>query len=105
MDTTKLKGFWQKVKDFFKNMTMKVRVLLAVAVVLVVAVIAALLLWSSNEPYEMLFTDLSATESSEIIGYLEESGYNNYRLEGDTIYVRAEQRDLITARLAMVGYP
>ena len=68
MDTTKLKGFWQKVKDFFKNMTMKVRVLLAVAVVLVVAVIAALLLWSSNEPYEMLFTDLSATESSEIIG-------------------------------------
>ena len=72
MDTTKLKGFWQKVKDFFKNMTMKVRVLLAVAVVLVVAVIAALLLWSSNEPYEMLFTDLSATESSEIIGYLEE---------------------------------
>ena len=66
MDTTKLKGFWQKVKDFFKNMTMKVRVLLAVAVVLVVAVIAALLLWSSNEPYEMLFTDFSATESSEI---------------------------------------
>ena len=44
-----MKEFWQKVKDFFKNMSMKVRVLLGVTVVLVIAAIAALAMWSSGD--------------------------------------------------------
>lgn len=100
-----MKEFWQKVKDFFKNMSMKVRVLLGVAVVLVIAAIAALAMWSSSQPYEMLFTNLSSTEASAIMSKLDEDGFKDYRLEGDTIYVRADQRDIMTARLVQAGYP
>ena len=100
-----MKEFWQKVKDFFKNMSMKVRVLLGVAVVLVIAAIAALAMWSSSQPYEMLFTNLSSTEAASIMSKLDEDGFKDYRLEGDTIYVRADQRDIMTARLVQAGYP
>ena len=100
-----MKEFWQKVKDFFKNMSMKVRVLLGVAVVLLIAAIAALAMWSSSQPYEMLFTNLSSTEASAIMSKLDEDGFKDYRLEGDTIYVRADQRDIMTARLVQAGYP
>ena len=105
LDTTKVKEFWQKVKDFFKNMSMKVRVLLGVTVVLVIAAIAALAMWSSGQPYETLFTNLSSTEASAIMSKLDEDGFRDYRLEGDTIYVRADQRDIATARLVQAGYP
>ena len=100
-----MKEFWQKVKDFFKNMSMKVRVLLGVTVVLVIAAIAALAMWSSGQPYETLFTNLSSTEASAIMSKLDEDGFRDYRLEGDTIYVRADQRDIATARLVQAGYP
>ena len=39
---TKLKEFGDKTKDFFKNMSMKVRIILCVILVAVIAVIAAL---------------------------------------------------------------
>ena len=77
-----MKEFWQKVKDFFKNMSMKVRVLLGVTVVLVIAAIAALAMWSSGQPYETLFTNLSSTEASAIMSKLDEDGFRDYRLEG-----------------------
>ena len=53
----------------------------------------------------MLFTNLSSTEASAIMSKLDEDGFKDYRLEGDTIYVRADQRDIMTARLVQAGYP
>ena len=51
MDTTKLKGLWEKVKDFFKNMSTKVRIILGVALAVLVVAIAAFALWAGNRPY------------------------------------------------------
>ena len=41
MDTSKLKSLWEKIKDFFKNMSKKLRIILAAALaVILIAVIA-----------------------------------------------------------------
>ena len=106
MDTTKLKGLWEKIKDFFKNMSTKVRIILGVTLAVIVVAIVALVLWAGNRPYEVLFYDLSATEASEVLSYLQENGFADYRLVGgDTIEVRADQRDVMLTRLAQAGYP
>ena len=106
MDTTKLKGLWEKVKDFFKNMSTKVRIILGVALAVLVVAIAAFALWAGNRPYEALYHDLNATEASEVLSYLQENGFTDYRLvNGDTIEVRADQRNIMLTRLAQAGYP
>lgn len=106
MDTTKLKGLWEKIKDFFKNMSTKVRIILGVTLAVIVVAIVALVLWAGNRPYAVLFYDLNATEASEVLSYLQENGFADYRLVGgDTIEVRADQRDVMLTRLAQAGYP
>lgn len=102
---TKLKGAWEKVKNFFKNMSTKVRIILGAALAAVIILAAALILWSSNQPYTTLFTGLNATEISSILSYFQENGITDYRLENDSIMVREDQQSVLTARLAMAGYP
>ena len=76
---TKLKGVWEKIKDFFKNMSTRVRIILAAAVVLIIAAAAAVALWSNNRPYETLFTDLTTDEASAVLSYLDENGLKDYQ--------------------------
>ena len=102
---TKLKEFGDKTKDFFKNMSMKVRIILCVILVAVIAVIAALYIKSTNRPYTTIFHDLSNEEKTSIISALEDNGTTDYRIEGDSIQVRSEQSDLILSRMLMLGYP
>jgi len=102
---TKLKGAWEKVKDFFKNMSTKVRIILAAALAAVIILAVALIVWSGNQPYTTLFTGLNATEISSILGYFQDNGITDYRLEGDSILVREDQESILTAQLAMAGYP
>ena len=46
MDTSKLKGLWEKIKDFFKNMSKKLRIILAaaLAVILIAIIVLAVVL-------------------------------------------------------------
>lgn len=104
MNTT-LQGLWEKVKDFFKNMSMKVRILLCVILVAVIALIAAVYIKNTNQPYTTLFSGLSDTEKSSIIAALEENGAADYRVEGDSILVRADQESVLMSRMLMLGYP
>ena len=106
MDMTKVKELWEKVKGFFKNMSMKVRIILCAAVTVLLVAIIALAVWSSSrDTYTTLFTNLSSTEASAIMSYLQENNFTDYRLEGDTIFVRAGQEDILMAQLVPAGYP
>ena len=102
---TKLKGLWDKVKEFFKKMSMKVRILLGVAVIVIIAAIVAVVYMANNQPYSTLFTGLTATDISSIMAYLDENGVTDYRVEGDSILVKAEQEHVLKANLIYEGYP
>lgn len=102
---TKLKGAWEKVKDFFKNMSTKVRIILGAALAAVIILAVALIVWSNNQPYTTLFTDLNSTELTSILSYMQDNGITDYRVEDRTILVRADLESALTAQLAMAGYP
>ena len=69
MDTSKLKGLWEKVKDFFKNMSKKLRIILAAALAVILIAVAVLSMTMSNKPYTQLYQDLTPAEVSEIMTY------------------------------------
>ena len=102
---TKLKELGGKAKDFFKNMSMKVRILLCAVLVVVIAVIAALYIRSTNQPYSTIFSGLSNEDKTSILTAMESDGTTDYRVDGDSILVRADQADLVLSRLLMQGYP
>ena len=102
---TKLKELGGKAKDFFKNMSMKVRILLCAVLVVVIAVIAALYIRSTNQPYSTIFSGLSNEDKTSILTAMESDGTTDYRVDGDSILVRTDQADLVLSRLLMQGYP
>ena len=108
MDTTKLKGLWEKVKDFFKNMSKKLRIILAavLTVILMAIIILAVALSQRKPEYVQLYQNLTAQEASEIASYLQDSGYTDFQVAGgSTVMVRASQYESLLAQLALAGYP
>ncbi|MDE7262304.1 MAG: hypothetical protein K2N78_09650 [Oscillospiraceae bacterium] len=108
MDTTKVKGLWEKVKDFFKNMSKTVRIILAaVLAVLLIAVIVTVVLRSQrNGAYVQLYENLTVQEAGEVADYLRNNGYNDFQLTGgNQLMVRSDQYNQLVGQLALAGYP
>ena len=87
MDTSKLKGLWEKVKDFFKNMSKKLRIILAAALAVILIAVAVLSMTMSNKPYTQLYQDLTPAEVSEIMTYFQNNGIE-CQVNGTAIMVR-----------------
>ena len=106
VDTSKLKGLWEKIKDFFKNMSKKLRIILAAALaVILVAIIVTVVLLNGKDPYTVLYQDLTPTEVSEILTWFENNEITDYQVSGTEISVRNEQYASLLAKLAQAGYP
>ena len=100
-----MKGLWEKVKGFFVKINKKTRILLAVcgAVVLTAIVVAAVLL--SRTEYAILFTGLNTSETSAIVGYLNDNGVKDYKIQGDSILVPEQMQTQLQAQMVLAGYP
>lgn len=106
MDTSKLKGLWEKIKDFFKNMSKKLRIILAAALaVLLIGIIVLVVVLNSRKPYTALYQDMTPTEVQEVITYLQNNGYSNYQVVNGTIMVPDDQYAYLLTVLAQQGYP
>ncbi len=105
MDTSKLKGLWEKVKDFFKNMSKKLRIILAVALAVILIAVAAVAVLTSNKPYTALYQDMTPSEIQEVTTYLQTNGFTDYRVENSIIMVRSDQYTSLLTQLAQQGYP
>jgi len=102
----KTKQITEKVKTFFTSMNAKVRKALIAVVVVAVAVIAGLLIFSATRPYTVLFTGLSQEDMSSVLTYLRNNNVTNYRIENnDTILVPESQEASLKASIMMENYP
>ena len=106
MDTSKLKGLWEKIKDFFKNMSKKLRIILAAALaVILIAVVVTAVLLSGNDSYTALYQDMTPSEIQEVTTYLQNSGFTDYQVVSGTVMVPDAQYASLIAQLAQQGYP
>lgn len=105
MDTSKLKGLWEKIKDFFKNMSKKLRIILAAALAVVLIGIIVLSVVLNNKPYTALYQDMTPAEVQEVTTYLQNSGFTDYQVVNNTVMVPNDQYASLIAQLAQQGYP
>lgn len=105
MDTSKLKGLWEKIKDFFKNMSKKLRIILAAALAVILIAIIVLAVVLNNKPYTALYQDMTPSEIQEVTTYLQGSGFTDYQVVNNTIMVPNNQYASLIAQLAQQGYP
>ncbi len=100
---TKLKELWEKVKGFFKKLNKKVRILLGVCLVVVLALIIFAVVQMNKKEYATLFTGLTANETSTVINFLNSNGVTDYQIKGDSILVPEGREQLLQAQLVMSG--
>jgi len=106
VDTSKLKGLWEKVKDFFKNMSKKLRIILAAALaVILIAIVVTAILLSGKKEYVALYQDMTPSEIQEVTTYLQNSGFTDYQTVSGAIMVPSGQYSSLIAQLAQQGYP
>lgn len=98
----KVKSYLDKGKAALGKVSKKIWIIAAVVIVLVAA---GLTIFLNSRPYEVLVTGSNNTELSAIMSWLDSQGYQDYRLEGDTILAPASQATNIKARMLMAGYP
>ena len=99
----KLKTFWNKTKEALKKVSKKVYILTASILLLL---IVGIVIFVANRPYAVLFTGLSASETSSIVSFLAGQGVTDYKMENnDTILVPKDQEAALKAQLLMEGYP
>lgn len=99
----RLKEFWEKIKDFFKKLNKKTRILLGVCLVVVLAVIIAVVVKMNQKEYAVLFTGLTSSETSTVISFLNDNGVTDYRIQGDSILVQEGREQQLQRQLILSG--
>ena len=86
---TKMKGLWEKVKGFFKKLNKLTRIILGVCVVVILAAIIYAAAQMNKVEYVELCNSLTASETSAVVGFLNDKGVTDYKISGDRILVPA----------------
>lgn len=97
-----------KLKTAVLRLNKTLRIVIAVALVIVVGVVIWLIASSNQEPkpYTILFTGLSSEDMTAVQSFMENNEITDYKVEGsDTITVPTEQEASIRAKLVMEKYP
>ncbi len=102
----RIKELTARAKALFLGVNKRIRMIVGVVLAVAVLFIAGFFLFSKLSPYTVLFTDLSAEDTQNIIAYLDENGISTYRVEdGDTITVPSNIETSLRAKLMMENYP
>lgn len=99
----KLKELWEKVKGFFQKLNKKIRILLGVCLVVVLALAIFAAVQLNKKEYATLFTGLTASETSTVINFLNNNGLTDYQIQGDSILVPKGREDQLQAQLILSG--
>ena len=100
---TRLKELWEKVKGFFKKLNKKVRILLGVALVVILAAAILLALQMNKKEYATLLTGLNAGDTSTVVKFLSDNGVTDYQIQGDSILVPKGREIQLQSALALSG--
>ena len=100
---TRLKELWEKVKDFFKKLNKKMRILLGVCLVVILAAAIVLFLQANKKEYAILCTGLNASDTSTVVKFLSDNGVADYQIQNDTILVPKGREVQLQTQLVLSG--
>lgn len=98
----KLKSYLEKGKNAAGKVSKKAWI---IAGVVLVVLAAAITIYLNTRPWVTLIVSSDQNELSAVLSWLDEQGYRDYRLEGDTILVPSNRAYNLKAGLLQAGYP
>ena len=101
----RLLNIWQNVKEKTATLSDKTKKLIIGGVIFCILLSVGVAAWLHTRPYEVLFSELSSEEASEIIDKLQEDGISYKYQDDGTILVPAELEESLKAQLVYEGYP
>lgn len=101
-----MKDFGQSLLNLWKQLGLNQKVSLVVAALAVIGVLVALVLWSKQPDYQLLYGRLSEKDSAAIIAQLQSQNIpHKIANGGSTVYVPAENVYRLRMELASKGIP
>ncbi|MDD3569814.1 MAG: flagellar basal-body MS-ring/collar protein FliF [Lachnospiraceae bacterium] len=100
----KLKNIGSKIKERYNKVNPKLRKIIIIATVLVLAFSIGTAVYLNKKTYEVLFSGLNQQEASEIMGVLQEKAVA-YNYSDGTISVDKTVVEQVKAELVYEGYP
>lgn len=100
----KIKNIGSKIKEQYNKINPKLRKIIIIATVLVLAFSIGTAVILNKKSYEVLFSGLNQQEATEIMGVLQEKVVA-YKYSDGTISVDKKVVDQVKAELAFEGYP
>lgn len=97
-----MKKLLEKVKallEKFKSQSKKIKIAIIVAIIAVLIAIMSAIFYSSSNKYQILFSDLDATDSQTIVNTLTKDKAE-YKIEGNSILVPKDKVDELRLKLA-----
>ena len=102
----RVKQILNRIRDFFRNMSKRLKIGLIVGGAAIVVLVATLVIYNATRPYVTLFTGLSSEDMTAVVSYLETAGIHDVKIRGsDTVQVRENQADRLRAEIVQQGYP
>ena len=99
-------AYFQQLREMFLRLSMRQRILVGVAAVLVVGLLFGMRYWQTERNFKPLFQDLANEDAGTVLAKLKEAGVE-VRLEngGKVIKVPAERVDELRIQMASAGLP
>ena len=102
MNKEKLQGYFEQVKTALGKISKKIWIIIGVTVA---ALAIGIVIFLNTRPYATLIAGATNEEAGAVLGWLQEQGITNYRMEGTgTILVPEGQAASLKARLLVDQY-
>ena len=100
----KIKGIGGRIKETAGKLPKAAKRGIILGLVLIVALIAGLSIYSATRPYVTLFTELNSSDMTQVVAYLESAGVKDYQIvNDDTILVREGREAGLKAAIYQEG--
>ena len=101
----RVKEIWTRVREFIGKLDRRVKIAAAAVLAAALLIGGGFAVWHMTRPYVVLFQDLSQSDLSTVLNYMEANGITDYRVRNnDTILVPESQEYAIRAAVLMGNY-
>jgi len=97
--------FTSQSRVFYSGLTRGRKVALLTALGMIAALLVGIATWRPERQYETVYTNLSHEDKSSILKFLHQSNVKDFKLDGDSLVLPAEEALDVKMKLAEEGLP
>lgn len=102
---TQIKPILEKMKSLFSGMSKLTKTIIGAVLTGLILLIVIYSVMQANRDYAVLFSNMTSSSQASAVSYLQNNGVTDFKVEGTSILVPAEQEHVLRAAMIQEGYP